>query len=72
VEGFGRRFAPGVGKSAARWPMWRAKPSIGGDLTAFRLKTPPMQEFLVHEQAIEENLYTSFTFFYSIFNATTD
>ena len=37
----------------------------GGDLTAFRFKTLPTQEFLVHEQAIEENLYTSFTLFYS-------
>jgi len=26
----------------------------------------------VHEQAIEENLYTSFTLFIPIFNATTD
>jgi hypothetical protein len=39
----------------------------GGDLTAFRFKTLPTQEFLVHEQAIEENLYTSFTLFYSHF-----
>jgi hypothetical protein len=31
----------------------------------FRFKTLPAQEFLVHEQAIEENLYTSFTLFYS-------
>jgi hypothetical protein len=43
VEGFGRCFAPGVGKSAARWPVRRAKPSIGGDLTAFRFKTLPTQ-----------------------------
>ena len=35
--------------------------SDGGDLTAFRFKTLPTPEFLVHEQAIEENLYTSFT-----------
>src|SRR5258707_11969761 len=32
-----------------------------GDLTAFRFTTLPTREFLVHEQAIEENLYTSFT-----------
>jgi hypothetical protein len=31
---------------------------------------PPAQEFLVREQAIEDNLETSFTLFY--FNATTD
>src|ERR1700731_4306502 len=37
------------------------------DLTTFRYKTLPTQEFLVHEQAIEENLYTSFTLFYSHF-----
>ena len=40
---------------------------MGGDLTAFRFKTLPTQEFLVHEQAIEENLYTSFTLFSSDF-----
>ncbi len=39
----------------------------GGDLTAFRFKTLPTQEFLVNEQAIEENLYTSFMLFYSHF-----
>ena len=39
----------------------------GGDLTAFRFKTLPTQEFLVHEQAIEENLDTSFTLVYSHF-----
>jgi hypothetical protein len=44
----------------------------GSDLTAFRFKTLPTQEFLVREQAIEESLYTSFTLFYSHFNATTD
>lgn len=38
-----------------------------GDLPAFRFKTLPTQEFLVREQAIEENLYTSFTLFYSHF-----
>jgi hypothetical protein len=38
-----------------------------GDLTAFR-KTLPTQEFLVHEQAIEENLYMSFTLFYFHFH----
>jgi hypothetical protein len=37
------------------------------DLTAFRFKTLPPREFLVREQAIEENLYTSFTLFYSHF-----
>jgi hypothetical protein len=39
----------------------------GRDLTAFGFKTLPTREFLVHEQAIEENLYTSFTLFYSHF-----
>ena len=39
----------------------------GGDPTGFRFKTLPTQELLVHEQAIEENLYTSFTLFYSHF-----
>jgi len=45
----------------------------GGDLTAFRFKTLPTQEFLVHEQAIEENLSTRRSrAFIPIFNATTD
>ncbi|HWO28127.1 MAG TPA: hypothetical protein VNO32_04945 [Candidatus Acidoferrum sp.] len=36
------------------------------------ISTYKTRGFLVHEQAIEENLYTSFTAFIPIFNATTD
>jgi hypothetical protein len=44
----------------------------GGDLTAFRFKTLPTQEFLVHEQAIEETSTRRSRSLIPIFNATTD
>jgi hypothetical protein len=44
----------------------------GGDLTAFRFKTLPTQEFLVHEQAIEETSTHRSRSFIPILNATTD
>src|ERR1700722_19629501 len=47
--------------------MRRGEAVYGGDLTAFRFTTLATQEFLVHEQVIEENLYTSFTLFSSHF-----
>jgi hypothetical protein len=35
-------------------------------------KVKKYQESIVHEQAIEENLHTSFTLFFPFFNVTTD
>jgi hypothetical protein len=44
----------------------------GGDLTAFRFKTLPRQEFLVHEQAKKKTSTRRSRSFIPIFNATTD
>jgi hypothetical protein len=62
-----RTFARGVGNESCSLADAECETVDGGDLTAFRFKTLPSLEFLVHEQAIEENLYTSFTLSYSHF-----
>jgi hypothetical protein len=43
-----------------------------GKLTAFRFKTLPTQEFLVHERGIEKPSTCRSRSFIPIFNATTD